>query len=224
MTRLSRGAVPCHCRLAHHQPSRIVLTGGPGAGKTAVLEMILQSLCVHLAVLPESASIVFGGGFPRLSGVAARRSSQRAIYHVQREVERLAVEELGSAIALCDRGTLDGLAYWPDSEERYFEELGTSLECELARYAAVIHLRVPPESAYNRDNALRIESAEQAAAIDARIEHAWSQHPRRMLVTSTKDFVDKAARAIDLVRRELPPCCRAHMDHPNGGASSPKPQ
>ena len=35
------------------EPRRVVLTGGPGAGKTAALEMIKQSFCEHVRVLPE---------------------------------------------------------------------------------------------------------------------------------------------------------------------------
>lgn len=34
----------CECS-ENHQPRRVVLTGGPGAGKTAVLELIRQSFC-----------------------------------------------------------------------------------------------------------------------------------------------------------------------------------
>jgi len=38
----------------------VVLTGGPGAGKTAFLEIARRNFCEHIAVLPEAASIVFG--------------------------------------------------------------------------------------------------------------------------------------------------------------------
>lgn len=59
--------------------------GGPGAGKTALLELIRQSFCSHVKILPEAAGIVFGGGFPRESEPTCRRAAQRAIFHVQRE-------------------------------------------------------------------------------------------------------------------------------------------
>ena len=68
-----------------HPPRRIVLTGGPGAGKTAVLEMMRKTLCEHVKVVPEAASIVFGGGFPRTQPLEARRAAQRAIFFMQRE-------------------------------------------------------------------------------------------------------------------------------------------
>lgn len=38
-----------------HKRRRVVLTGGPGAGKTATLELIRQSFCEHVHVLPEAA-------------------------------------------------------------------------------------------------------------------------------------------------------------------------
>lgn len=54
----------CECKDAH-QRRRVVPTGSPGAGKTAVLELIRHEFCSHVKILPESAGIVFGGGFPR---------------------------------------------------------------------------------------------------------------------------------------------------------------
>lgn len=52
---------------------RVVLTGGPGAGKTAVLELVRRAVCRHVRVLPEAASVVYGGGFPRESIAHPRR-------------------------------------------------------------------------------------------------------------------------------------------------------
>jgi hypothetical protein len=52
----------CDCKEPHER-RRVVLTGGPGAGNTAVLELIRQSFCVHVKVLPGAAGIVFGAGF-----------------------------------------------------------------------------------------------------------------------------------------------------------------
>jgi len=75
---------PCECSNAHKR-RRIALTGGPGAGKTALLELIRQSFCNHVTVLPEAAGVVFGGGFPRHADRKCQRAAQRAIYHVQRQ-------------------------------------------------------------------------------------------------------------------------------------------
>lgn len=212
MTELKVGSRSCPCSHERHEPRFVVLTGGPGAGKTAVLELARRALCRHVGVLPEAASIVFGGGFPRHSTGAGQRSAQRAIHHVQVEVERLVTDEARVGIALCDRGTLDGAAYWPtgaDEGEGFWSELGTTPAEQLARYATVIHLRTPlPHEGYNHDNPLRVETAEEAHRIDERIADVWHSHPRLFTIDSEPDFAVKATRALELIRAELPPCCR----------------
>ena len=202
--------VPCECAVVHDR-RRVVLTGGPGAGKTAVLELIRQSFCQHVKVLREAAGVVFGGGFPREENDPTRRAAQRAIFYVQRELEA-AGDAHSPAIVLCDRGTLDGLAYWPGSADDFWSSVRTTLHDELARYDAVIHLRTPSqEHGYNQQNPLRIESATAAAAIDGRILQAWESHPRRFIVDSSANFLDKAARALEVLKAELPECCKRHV-------------
>jgi predicted ATPase len=200
----------CECEEVHKR-KRVVLTGGPGAGKTALLELIRQSFCSHVRVLPEAASIVFGGGFPREDDETSRRAAQRAIFYVQRELEASG-DGHNPAIVLCDRGTIDGLAYWPGTADELWASVGTTSVAELTRYDAVIHLRTPAlEQGYNHQNHLRTESAEMAAEVDARIAVAWAAHPRRFVVESSADFLDKATRALEILRQELPECCRRHV-------------
>lgn len=207
--------VNCSCTL-EHDARRIVITGGPGAGKTAFLELVRQSFCQHVRILPESAGIVFGGGFPREDDDPCRRAAQRAIFHVQRELEAVGGSH-HPAILLCDRGTLDGLAYWPGSPAEFHADLGIDRDAELARYHAVIHLRTPSAAqGYNHVNPLRTESAPQAAEIDERIAQAWAGHPRRWLIESSPNFLDKATRAFDALHGELPTCCRHHHLGPDG--------
>lgn len=200
---------PCEC-LESHPPKKIVITGGPGAGKTAVLELVRRSLCAHVHIVQESASVVFGGGFPRKTGLEDRRAAQRAIFYVQRELEAAALSA-NAAMLLCDRATVDAAAYWPGPGELW-GAVGTTLNDQLARYHAVIHLRTPTaEHGYNHQNPLRIESALEAAAIDARIAAAWATHPRHYEVPATDDFLAKATRAVEILRAELPACCRGRL-------------
>jgi len=202
--------VRCECAETHER-RRVVLTGGPGAGKTAVLELVQQSFCEHVHVLREAASLVFGGGFPREEDQSCRRAAQRAIFYVQRELEN-AADGHRPAIVLCDRGTLDGLAYWPGTVQDFWSSLATTADEQLGRYHAVLHLRTPAlELGYNNRNPLRTESAATAAAIDERILHAWAPHPRRFVVESSADFLDKAAKALEILRSELPECCKRHV-------------
>lgn len=201
----------CACAMARHDCGLVVLTGGPGAGKTAVLEVIRHAFCEHVAVLPESATVLFGGGFPRHDTDAGRRGAQNAIFHVQRSMETMSQNEGRVALALCDRGTLDGLAYWPGGIAAGCAALNIDRQQELARYQAVIHLRTPSaENGYDHSNPVRRESATEAAALDARILGAWEGHPRRIIVESEQDFLRKLARAVEGIREQVPACCRAH--------------
>lgn len=201
----------CECTLTFHAPRLVVLTGGPGAGKTAVLEVIRKSFCRHVVVLPEAASVLFSGGFPRSEDFAMRMAAQRAIFHVQRELEDGTREQRQAAVILCDRGLLDGVAYWPGSTDGFFAALGTDEPTLLARYAAVLHLRTPhAEHGYDRRNPLRVESAEEASEIDTTIFDAWSRHPRRYEIESRRTFLQKVEATLDALRLEVPPCCRTH--------------
>ena len=145
---------PCDCS-DRHVPRRVVLTGGPGAGKTAVLELIRLFFCEHVKTLPEAAGIVFGGRFPRSDRPPLRQAAQRAIYHIQRELESVA-ETDNAAVVLCDRGTVDCAAYWIGDSD-LFSAVGTTRAIELARYDTVIHLRTPtsPQRLQSRQPAAR---------------------------------------------------------------------
>jgi hypothetical protein len=189
-------------------PRLVVLTGGPGAGKTAVLELIKKQLCEHIAILPEAASIVFGGGFWRMDSVSAKQAAQKAIMSVQKEVENLVLGEHKWSIGLCDRGMPDGLAYWPADEQSFWQAAGMNLQEAYDRYYSVIHLRTPTEDqGYNHQNPLRTESAQQAAIIDEKIYSIWSGHPRYHMVESTSEFLSKAQEAMKYIVHDLPECC-----------------
>jgi len=207
----STGSHVCKCPHKTHDTKLVVLTGGPGGGKTAILEMARRYFCQHVAILPEAASIVFGGGFPRLDTPRAKRSAQRAIYYVQRELEAVVTSNGNTAVVLCDRGTLDGLAYWPGSNRSFLEEFGIHYERELARYAAVIHVEVPALARGYEKNRIRRESVAEARAIDRKIAKAWSNHPRQLTVPAQAGFLDKLAYAIELLSAEVPECCRTHL-------------
>ncbi len=203
---------PCSCKEKHDVSQFVVLTGGPGAGKTAVLEFVRKALCEHIAILPEAASILFGGGFWRLDSPSGKKAAQRAIYHVQEEMQKLVIEEKKWSMGLCDRGTLDGLAYWPEAESEFFATLNTNLDMEFKKYKAVIHLRSPSlEKGYNYQNPIRVESAELAAQIDQRIHEIWKNHSNYFLIESAADFTTKLQMAAKHIQSLIPECCKIHL-------------
>lgn len=178
----------------------VVLTGGPGAGKTAILETIKKVLPESTAILPEAASILFNGGFWRLPSITAKASAQRAIFHIQKEMETIVREENLWKLALCDRGSLDGLAYWPLNENDFWKMCNTNLKEELDKYYAVIHLRTPSkEHGYNHQNPLRTESVAMAKEIDDKIAKIWEKHPNYISINSSENFLIKAEMAVSYI-------------------------
>lgn len=172
---------------------RIVLTGGPGGGKTTAADLFRREIGDRVVVVPEAATLLFAGGFPRSSELHALRSAQRAIYHVQKNLEDVQSALYPSRILLCDRGTLDGAAYWPEPEDKFFAAVGTSEAAELARYDAVIFFESAAAGGLSVEggNPTRVETNEQAAALDRRLREIWSRHPRFVLVPHNHSFVKK---------------------------------
>jgi len=70
---------------------------------------------------------------------------------------------------------------------------------------------------YNHANPLRLESAAEAHRIDERIAAAWRGHPRRIEIPASPRFLDKAALVLEVIRKEIPACCRTVE---SGGAES----
>lgn len=172
---------------------RIVLTGGPGGGKTTAADLFRRELGDAVVMVPESATILFSGGFPRCSDVEGSQAVQRAIYHVQRELEDVVSAQNQGKILLCDRGTLDGAVYWPGGPASFCESLSTSVDAELARYDAVIFFESAAVGglSVSSGNPVRIETLEEAAALDRRLHDLWSAHPRFAVVPHNPSFFKK---------------------------------
>ena len=204
-----KGNKPCKTLSTHKKAKLIVLTGGPGAGKSAVLEIARRNFCKHVAIIPEAASIIFGGGFPRIDTLSGRLASQRAIFHCQYQLEQMVLEDPDISIGLCDRGILDCLAYWPNSENSFWDEVKLTKEQIFSRYEMLIHLRTPPiDQGYNHENPLRTESAQRAKQIDEKIFKVWEQHPNRHIVENKDIFFEKVQDAMKYIMDYIPSGCR----------------
>jgi predicted ATPase len=172
---------------------RVVVTGGPGAGKTTAADLFRRELGERIVVVPEAATMLFSGGFPRDGSPSVRRAAQTAIFHVQRNLEEIQGATYPSRVLLCDRGTVDGAAYWPDDPDDFFAALGTTLRDELAHYDEVIFFETAAVGglAIEGGNPTRIESLDQAVAIHRALFALWSQHPRFTFVPHDASFLRK---------------------------------
>lgn len=188
---------------------RIVLTGGPGGGKTTAVDLFRREMGERVVVVPEAATLLFSGGFPRSTNLQASTLAQQSIFNVQRHLEDVQSVLYPDRILLCDRGTIDGAAYYPHGADQFFSDLNTSYEAELARYdgviffesAAVGHLSI------EGGNPIRNESMEQAVALDAKLRALWMKHPCFILVRHNASFFKKIALGLaelDLMINEAP--------------------
>jgi hypothetical protein len=181
---------------------RIAVTGGPGGGKTTAADLFRRELGEQVVIVPESATILFAGGFPRATRGEARRSAQSAIFHVQRNLEDVQAALYPDRILLCDRGTIDGAAYWPDGGNEFFGAMGTSLEAELERYDAVVFFETAAIAGLSIEggNPIRQESLEQARSLDAKLRTLWSKHRRFLFVPHEQSFFRKLSVALTLLQ------------------------
>lgn len=172
---------------------RIVLTGGPGGGKTTAADLFRREIGEQVIVVPESATLLFSGGLPRVEEIHAQCAAQNAIFHLQRSLEIIQGSLYPQRILLCDRGTVDGAAYWPQESGDFFEKMGTTLEDELARYDAVIFFESAAvgDMSIETGNPTRIESNREAVALDRRLREIWSQHPEFTFVPHNPSFFKK---------------------------------
>jgi len=172
---------------------RIVLTGGPGGGKTTALDLFRREFEGKVAAVPESATMIFSGGIERSNSREVLLAQQKAIFDLQKHLEDIQRAANPKSLILCDRGTLDGLAYWPNSDEDFFATMGTTLEYELSRYDAVIFFETAAKSGLGirSNNPIRNESEQKAIELDDALQSVWSQHPNFNLINSSESFIRK---------------------------------
>lgn len=177
---------------------KIVLTGGPSAGKTSTVEVLHKSDSQRTIIVQEAAAMLFSAGFPRQKETPFLICQQRAIFYVQKELEEIAHLQSNGRTIICDRGSLDGLAYWPGSAESFFEEINSNMEEQINRYDWVIHLDTTSAANY-QNSKVRTEANDVALIINQKVRDAWSKHPNRIIITDHTNFMEKLNRVLKTV-------------------------
>jgi predicted ATPase len=196
---------------------KLVLTGGPCAGKTSCLRALRERFGAQIITVPETATFVLGCGFPPPGNEQIPctqddwiRAFQGTILSIQQEVEasleRLA-RHSGARLIVCDRGVLDGAAYWPGGRESFMRHFGLSLEENFARYRAVLHLQSLAQShphLYGTEsNATRYEGTADALRVERAVRAAWEGHPGLIVIPAEMELQERIARAIECVQSFL---------------------
>jgi len=182
-------------------PRKIALTGGPGGGKSTAAELFRREYKDLISLVPEVATLLFKGGFPRVDSPLVVESIQSSIFCVQKNIENTFSTLFPHHTLLCDRGTVDGAAYWPLGAEDFFKRMNSSLEAELKRYDAVIFFETAAAGGLSIDlgNPVRNEDQRKAIELDLKLKDLWSQHPNFLYVKNESSFLEKIMAGIKAI-------------------------
>jgi hypothetical protein len=183
---------------------RIVLTGGPGAGKTVISSAIAAADPARYVRVPEAATQIYDHLQTRWDklDLEGRHDVQRRIYHLQRQQEDAIAAKHPDKILLLDRGTIDGAAYWPEGPDDYWRDLGTTVDAELARYDTIIWLETAAAlGLYDGDssNACRFEDPAAAVLSGKLLLQLWSPHQNLRHVGAFAELNDKLAAVREIL-------------------------
>ena len=172
---------------------RIVLTGGPGEERRppsiSFAERSAKAWSSFLKLRRCFFEAVFRG---RTKSMHASRRRQPS-FMCSGTSKTCSPRSIPSGYLLCDRGTIDGAAYWPGGASEFFDFVGSTLANELERYDAVLFFETAAAGGMSIEggNPARIESNEQAIDLDHRLRELWLQHPRAVVVPHHTSFVTK---------------------------------
>ncbi|MBO7702852.1 MAG: AAA family ATPase, partial [Solobacterium sp.] len=187
---------------------KIVITGGPCAGKTTALSWIQNALTkagYTVLFVPETATeLISGGVAPWTCG--SNKDFQRGqlrLQAVKEEIFEAAARTMPQEkiLIVCDRGIVDNHAYMTDEE--FYSLLADMGKTEVEvrdGYDAVFHLVTAADGAAefysDETNAARYETAEEAIALDKRLLASWVGHPHLRVIDNSTGFDAKLKRLI----------------------------
>jgi len=186
--------------------SKIVITGGPCAGKSTAMSWIQNAFTqmgYKVLFVPETATeLITGGIAPWTCGTNGE--FQKCLLQLQLDKEKVFEQaaktmDKSKVLIVCDRGALDNRAYMDNLEfAQVLEYLGTN-EIELRdNYDAVFHLVTAAKGAEEfyttANNSARTETVDEAAALDDKLISAWTGHPHLRVIDNSSNFEDKMKR------------------------------
>lgn len=194
--------------------TKIVLTGGPCAGKTTAMNWIqnfFQKQGYKVLFVPETATELITGGLTPWE-TKTNSDFESILFDLQMEKEKLFEEGAKKLpnekiLIVCDRGLLDNKAYMPKRDFDYLLKTKKLSEVKLRdSYDAVFHLVTAAKGAkkyYNLDNAARTETVEEAAKIDDSLIASWTGHPHFRIIDNSTDFEEKMKRLLKEISNVL---------------------
>lgn len=192
---------------------KIVLTGGPCAGKTKSLNSIKEKFeneGKKVFTINETATELKSEGLDFDDN--ANLDIQEKIFRRQLENEETAISgaeknnDSSDIFIICDRGLLDGKAYMGEEDyAKMIEKFGFSEEGLLKRYDLVIYLQSLsvgiPELFENESNICRQSSLGQAQILDEKVKNIWGKHPNFREIPTFEMFEDKFKELISILEK-----------------------
>lgn len=194
---------------------KIVLTGGPCAGKTTALVKVIEhfsSLGYKVFTIPEVPTMFTQAGMDYLTkNEDFFYEGEKATLEMQLALEdkfmRIAETCKEPVVMVCDRGTMDISAYMtPEMWGNITSAVGvTTQQLRDQRYDAVLHLVSAADGAeqfYTTcNNAQRLEQADEkglqvARMLDKKVIEAWSGHSHLRVINNHEDFDKKLNRVL----------------------------
>lgn len=188
--------------------SKIVITGGPCAGKSTAMSWIQNAFTqmgyTVLFVSETATELITGGVAPWI----CRTNLEYQKCQIKLQMEKEAIFEQAAhamtadkVLIVCDRGALDNKAYMDEIEFAEVLKFIGSNEVELRdNYDAIFHLVTAAKGAEEfyttANNAARTETVEEAAALDDKLISAWTGHPHLRVIDNTSSFEDKMKKLI----------------------------
>ena len=200
---------------------RIVLTGGPCAGKTTALVRIIEhfsSLGFKVFTIPEVPTLFTQAGMNYLTkNQAFFYEGEKATLEIQLALEdkflRMAEQCQTPSVIVCDRGAMDISAYMtPETWNDITRAVGTSTPQLRERYDAVLHLVSAADGAEQyyttANNAQRYEKQDEeglriARMLDKKVILTWTGHPHMRVINNHDDFEAKMRRVIKEISQVL---------------------
>lgn len=184
---------------------KIVLTGGPCAGKTTALVKITEhfsNLGFKVFTIPEVPTVFLHAGMDYLTkNKGLFYEGEKATLEIQLAMEdkftKMAAECEEPTVIVCDRGAMDISAYMtPEMWADITSAAGTSTEELLGnRYDAVLHLVSAANGAeefYNTtSNVVRTEGIDLARQLDRKVIDAWTGHSHLRVINNHQNFEHK---------------------------------
>lgn len=197
-----------HASLTEKKITKIVITGGPCAGKTTAMSWIQNAFTkLGYAVLfvDETATqLITGGAAPWLNN--SNKEYQWHLLQLQMAKE-MAFADIAKTmksdkiLIVCDRAAMDNCAYMTEQEFGWvLKQMQTNKVAMRDQYDAVFHLVTAAKGAEKyytlANNQARTETLEEASSLDDKLIAAWTGHPHFRVIDNSTGFEEKMLRLI----------------------------